>query len=304
MKAEVNLSWKLLEAVLKNDETAIRNTIAEGADINGIYEEKKFLSVTTYCSALELALEKEHYHLVPLLLELGADPKILSAGIIKTLIKNERLYEIGLLLKAGLSFQRRFSERNIDDHYDLIESAIRQEKFGLLQVVLLHATDLKEFEANWENRLALSYLYSAKATEMILNYREHDLNLPVRLDNNRTLLVEALKDKKSDTALLLIDRGADIESTDKLGFFPLYLAVRSKDIVVARKLLEKGANPNRTYGEDTLVSLAAKNADYKMLQLFTEFNADMNARTATGKKPIECIPNYEQFLSFMLLFEK
>ncbi|WP_336775415.1 hypothetical protein [Paenibacillus sp. MMO-58] len=73
MKTEENLTLKLLEAVLKNDETAIRNVIAEGADINEVYKEKKmFGRIETYCTALELAIDKNLYDLIPFLLEPGS----------------------------------------------------------------------------------------------------------------------------------------------------------------------------------------------------------------------------------------
>ncbi|WP_336775352.1 ankyrin repeat domain-containing protein [Paenibacillus sp. MMO-58] len=153
--------------------------------------------------------------------------------------------------------------------------------------------------------LVARHLYSAKITQMLLDYTGYDVNFPFNHDN-RTLLVDSLKNQGAscDTAFLLIERGADVDSTDKKGFFPLYLAVRNKALVAARKLLEKGANPNRSFGEHNLVSLAASTADYKMLQLLEEFNTDMTALTPRGKKPIELVPNYEQFLSCMILSHK
>ena len=127
-----------------------------------------------------------------------------------------------------------------------------------------------------------------------------------------TALSRAIYDGQSDTAKLLLARGADIESRDGLGDTPLIFAT-SRIPVLLRNLLDRGANPNsanseletalmRAYGVDEVLALLDHGADLEKkdkrgmtalmfavssrnmqkVSLLLERGAEVNARNASG----------------------
>lgn len=300
------LLFQLLNAVLNNNKEEVLQYLSDGANVNGTVEESGLFRKNIYGPSLELAMYKEHYDLVNLLLDNGADPKMLSKTAIEELLKKNQLATIDKLLAAGLPFRREyndpFDEKVVD--YDILISALSKENIELVQIVLRHGADISIYEDGGTRiPLVSRYLHSFPITQSLLDYSKYDINKPFK-NNQLTLLIEAVKIRATDTALYLLEQGSFPESIDEHGQSPLYFAVRYKDVKVARVLLEKGANPNRIYFGQTLAAMAATNADFLMLQLLLEFDANVNAGLPGGKKPIELIPNYDQFMSFMVLYKK
>jgi ankyrin repeat protein len=59
----------------------------------------------------------------------------------------------------------------------------------------------------------------------------------------------AVYQRRDDVVRLLLERGADVNATDNVGWTPLHMAVANGQVELARLFLERGADPSRRIGE-------------------------------------------------------
>jgi ankyrin repeat protein len=84
----------------------------------------------------------------------------------------------------------------------------------------------------------------------------------------------------------LIERGADVDSRDRLGRTPLLVAADHKQLEVVRLLLDNGADVNaQMRNGDTALHLSSYNMKVDVTQLLLERGANFNALDADGKTP-------------------
>lgn len=76
--------------------------------------------------------------------------------------------------------------------------------------------------------------------------------------NGNTALHAALAGGQDETALFLVERGADVTAADAAGYTPLHLAAPRGNLALVRVLLAAGADPNaRTEAGQTPLDLAS-----------------------------------------------
>jgi ankyrin repeat protein len=96
-----------------------------------------------------------------------------------------------------------------------------------------------------------------------------------------------------EAARLLIERGANLEAVARnirfaAGAHPLHSAVAAQDIEISRLLLEAGADPNSTqHGGFTPLLEAAQLADADMVDLLLGHGADPRARLEDGRSAVD-----------------
>lgn len=91
-----------------------------------------------------------------------------------------------------------------------------------------------------------------------------------------------------ETALLLIEAGADPNVADKEGILPLHGALWSGFNKAAALLLEKGADPNKAdapFGSTPLI-IAIGNEAMEIVDLLLDLGADLNLREIDGDSPL------------------
>jgi ankyrin repeat protein len=121
---------------------------------------------------------------------------------------------------------------------------------------------------------------------------QHGAHIDPRGDMERTLLqVACQRHKDRDVVQWLLDRGADVDAPDALGFTPLHGATWHALVETARVLLEHGADINtRTEGGDVPLHVAVyRYGPYNRLdniQLLLDSGADVNARGNAGSTPL------------------
>ena len=100
-----------------------------------------------------------------------------------------------------------------------------------------------------------------------------------------------------DLAKALIERGADVNAAAKnpQRVAPVHAAATVRDRATMRLLLERGADANaRQQLGFTPFHSAASRGDIDMAKLLIDFGADPNARTEDGKNAIDIAEKYNQ----------
>lgn len=100
-----------------------------------------------------------------------------------------------------------------------------------------------------------------------------------------------------ELARTLIERGADVNAAAKnpQRVAPVHAAATVQDRATMRLLLERGADPNaRQQMGFTPFHSAASRGDVEMAKLLMEFRADPHARTDDGKNAIDIAEKYGQ----------
>ena len=88
---------------------------------------------------------------------------------------------------------------------------------------------------------------------------------------------------------LLIQNGAEVNATNEAGRTPLYNAVEADHVQAVEKLLSNGANISKRYSDKryTVLHIAALDARYDVSEALLAGGADIKAKDALGKKPIQ-----------------
>ena len=100
-------------------------------------------------------------------------------------------------------------------------------------------------------------------------------------------LYVAIQRGHTEAAMLLIERGADVNHMSKFGA-PLHIAARKGQAEVVLALIERGADPNLAGGEEARTPLheAAHGGSVEAARLLLEQGADPNAPTRQLEPPI------------------
>ena len=90
-----------------------------------------------------------------------------------------------------------------------------------------------------------------------------------------------------EVAKLLIEKGADVNTTISNGFTPLYVACLNGDAELVKLLIEKGAdvNPTKSDGLTPLYGACLK-GHAELVKLLIEKGADVNVTTSNGFTPL------------------
>ena len=102
----------------------------------------------------------------------------------------------------------------------------------------------------------------------------------------RTALCYAAGCRALETARLLMERGADVNSRDDFGITPLIEAVRSNCLEMASMLVQNGANPNLGSVKNPPLIHAVRNNSLNMIELLVSYGVNVNRRDICGSTPL------------------
>jgi len=135
-------------------------------------------------------------------------------------------------------------------------------------------------ERDKDGRTPLSYL--ANLTKMTFSLG--NLNTP-----SATLKADSSGD--SDMATLLIEAGADLNTTDNSERTPLINAITSHKVNVAKLLIEKGCNVNQAMANGdnqgfTPLHVAVGHGQVEIIKMLVSKGAKLNSQTKDGSTPL------------------
>lgn len=119
--------------------------------------------------------------------------------------------------------------------------------------------------------------------------------------DDHTPLMMAVFEKKTDIADFLIDRGANLFATSKLGYSAVDYAIQKKDHKIASRLITEEGCP--VLEKNYPLHIAAENTDFKMIQLLMKTNINPNIKDNSGFTALDIALKKYDVDSALLLVE-
>ena len=120
--------------------------------------------------------------------------------------------------------------------------------------------------------------------------------------NGETAMHMAALHADPETARLLIEKGAPVDTANRDGESPAYWAALSGSIAVLKALVEKGASLSRTdLKGNTLLHAAADDGHEEVIAFLLEKKLNRLARNKAGLRPVDLAKMRGQEASVKLL---
>ncbi len=145
----------------------------------------------------------------------------------------------------------------------------------------------------------------ARINEVLSN---DTINIDAKGEGDATALHVAIEEKYPEAALLLIDKGCDINAVDADGQTALYYAVNELDMDnmrIIHHLLQNGANVTHANSLGcTPLHLAVARSDKKLSAAFLEKGADINAVADRNGTPLHWAIDHHnlEMVNFLLVY--
>lgn len=265
-------------------------------------------------NALILAIEKNKFDIIKILLEHGSDANAEDFNHNSALIKaseREQFDTVKILLEYGanvhaenkymdnsliiaakngyLNIFKELLNKGLNDKSNLLDALLKAAEHGKTNIV-------KEI-LEQENSLTLGELYAAKnKAEREIRFANEDskchfintINLLQEKIALNESLINAAKSGNTKEMLEFLEKGALINIVDNDGNTPLMIATKNDHMNMVQTLLEKGVNIHATnYDDDNALTLAAKNMNFQLITMIT--NVEGNNVTTQDKQQISKI---------------
>ncbi|NXA46905.1 ASB9 protein, partial [Nothocercus julius] len=154
-------------------------------------------------------------------------------------------------------------------------------------VLLKHGAQVNGVTVDWHTPLFSACVSGSVACLNLLLQHGASLHPPCDLASP---IHEAAKRGHVQCVEFLASHGVNIDHNIKHLGTPLYVACENQQISCAKKLLESGANVNSGKGLDSPLHAAARGCSPELVSLLIDYGADIWAKNADRKRPMELIP--------------
>lgn len=114
----------------------------------------------------------------------------------------------------------------------------------------------------------------------IIKYIVEELNADINIADAEeiTPIMEAISSENYEVSKYLLENGADIHATNKLGADALTMALSGSDELIINELLKKGANPNHQWNNKKMshLMLASRSGHLQTVKWLLEAGAHIN----------------------------
>lgn len=198
----------------------------------------------------------------------------MSLTLLEEYIETGNLRELEILLEQNPSLASQLTSHNISS----IMLSAYYKKHEIAQILFRYNPSITVFEA-----IALG-----QSDLLADSINRNDILLHEFSDDGYSLLYLATFFENEEITRLLLLKGANpnISSNNSYQIYPLHTAVANRSEMIAKMLIEGGADCNVTqYAGITPLHLAAKNGDIELLITLLEAGAEVNSKNHEGKKP-------------------
>ena len=221
--------------------------------------------------------------LADFLLAEGADPDLQSSdgGPLHQAATYDHVDVLRLLLKHG-------ADPTIDDcGWSPLSKAVRYNSPGAIDV-LLEANIADQAKAIEMRTTALWVACRQGSRERALPFLEAGVDINKRDAVGHTPLIMAIKGKNVPLARLLVRKGARHDVGVDQGRLPLHLAAKAGFDILVRDLLRAGAPPDKRDGKgDTAMCLAAAAGHEKAVKQLLDMGASRDVDNKYGETPLD-----------------
>ena len=255
-------------------------------------------------TSLHLAIQRNRFKLTDILLEHSADTNaennegktplhILSESSARD--EHNILNLAQLLLKNGAELNRRDNANNTPLHL-----AIQRNRFMIAKTLLEHGAD-----ANVENSGGMTPLQILSENDtndehnmlhVLLLLLKNGVDVNRRNQCNETPLHLAICRRQFMIARILLEHGADSNAESNNGLTPLWILTAGYDkdecniLDLAQLLLKHGVEVNRRYEENyTLLHLAIGWDRFMLAKMLLEHGADADVESNKGETPLHIL---------------
>ena len=208
---------------------------------------------------LHYALNKNNTEFIKLLIEKGADINTTDEKgntALHLATQNNDLELTKFLIQKGADVNAKDSSKNPPLHY-----AAMKDNIAFMQLLIENGADVN---------ISLEELRH-------IQYIDEPTRFRVAI-KTQSLLLWVMKMKGGDQlAKLIIEKGADINTTDEKGNTALHLATQNNDLELTKFLIQKGADVNaKDSSKNPPLHYAAMKDNIAFMQLLIENGADVN----------------------------
>ena len=262
----------------------VRSLLRVGADPNFVSERYDMESISSsrlrnkHVTALVAAIKKDHFHIVDILLEAGADPSI------PDLAKNT-----ALAVAAAHSDNTKLIQKLLDkldelgkkkDEIDTPDSrgttplmqAITNNHVDVSQLLINEGANINTEDQLGNTPLLLAVRQSIQIIEMLL---QKGVDINCRKNARECPIIQASRSRNREIIRILLDADADIDAKNEFSQTALTVAIGNGDTNTAEMLLEEGADPN--IGKPRPIIQAASIRNKRLIDILVKKGIDLNA---------------------------
>ncbi|XP_057319438.1 putative ankyrin repeat protein RF_0381 [Microplitis mediator] len=127
---------------------------------------------------------------------------------------------------------------------------------------------------------------------------ENNADINVFTKNDETALIFSIKNEYFDLFKILLDAGAEV---NPVNLPPLFVAVEKNCYKITERLIERGADINTIYNNQTPLIIAVENGNMKIVKLLIRNKADINIKVAAAKTALSAAIIKGNFVIFKML---
>ena len=260
VEANTTAELLFLHDIVENNITGVEKSLKNGLNPN--IEKKKL-------SAIELAVRKNNYEMIKLLLKYGANPleKMSNSYLDISAAGYSGSLEDSRILKLMFAYGANAKNMN---NFSTLSGAISKNRDENFNFLLENGFDVNATGKKGDSILALSS-YDPSHLKMTKILLENGADVNATNDNNATALLSAIRKGNIKNVELLLEYGVDVNHVDRDGNTAVAKAVKFDNAEILKLLVKYGADvTSKIYSKVTPLIIASVLDNYKTAQVIVD----------------------------------
>lgn len=254
---------ELIQAIIDNDLDKIKQLVRDGTKVT-IQDQNGF-------QPIHHSAESENTEIMKFLIENGADPLAVNPDSIQPI---HLAANMGLIENCKILIEDYSADMNAQDSqgWTPLCYAVRAEAAEIIIYLLGKGVD-PLFQYSSEGYTALHLTAELGNLHILQTLKEMTDEFDVVNNEGLTLLHSAAMGAySSDVVKYLIEEGLDPNVRDDYHWYPVHYAVREQNVDTLKTLLENGANPYHTIGDQyNAYDQASEKGNQDIINILEEF---------------------------------